>query len=226
MKTAKTKLKDAEKKAAHLFDEIENRGLIRAGITEQALNGDIFKLAEELFGIKKYWHKRIVRAGKNTIYPYKENPPDLMIAEDDILFLDFGPIFEDWEADFGRTFVIGNDQTKLKLRDDIETAWTETQAWFLQQDAVTGAALYQYALDKAKSMGWKFGGEIAGHLIGKFPHEKLQKEDYTNYVHPENHVNMLAPNSEGQPRDWILEIHFIDPILQIGGFTERLLTVN
>jgi hypothetical protein len=32
------------------------------------------------------------------------------------LFFDFGPIFEDWEADFGRTFVIGNDPIKHKLK--------------------------------------------------------------------------------------------------------------
>lgn len=27
-----------------------------------------------------------------------------MIGEDDILFLDLGPVFEDGETDFGRTF--------------------------------------------------------------------------------------------------------------------------
>ncbi|WP_431213706.1 hypothetical protein ACQ86N_01985 [Puia sp. P3] len=31
------------------------------------------------------------------------------------MFFDFGPIFEDWEADFGRTYVIGSDPTKHKL---------------------------------------------------------------------------------------------------------------
>ena len=40
-----------------------------------------------------------------------------MINENDILFLDFGPIFEDWEADYGRTYVLGKDPLKLKLKD-------------------------------------------------------------------------------------------------------------
>jgi Xaa-Pro dipeptidase len=40
----------------------------------------------------------IVRAGKNTLLPYDENPPDLTIGEDDILFLDLGPVFEQWES--------------------------------------------------------------------------------------------------------------------------------
>jgi Xaa-Pro dipeptidase len=29
------------------------------------------------------------------------------MTNDDIVFADFGPVFEGWEADFGRTWVIG-----------------------------------------------------------------------------------------------------------------------
>ena len=39
------------------------------------------------------------------------------IQDNDILFFDFGPIIENWEADLGRTYVIGNDPMKLKLKD-------------------------------------------------------------------------------------------------------------
>jgi Xaa-Pro dipeptidase len=105
-------LLEAQVKAEALFHEVEARGLIRAGITEQTLNADIYALAQEMYGITKYWHKRIVRAGKNTLLPYAENPPDLTLQEDDILFLDLGPVFENWEADFGRTFVLGSTLVK------------------------------------------------------------------------------------------------------------------
>jgi hypothetical protein len=54
-------LRDAESKAQQLFEEVETRGFIRPGISEETLNTDIYKLAYEMFGIKKYWHKRIVR---------------------------------------------------------------------------------------------------------------------------------------------------------------------
>ncbi|MBL0183682.1 MAG: M24 family metallopeptidase [Chitinophagaceae bacterium] len=37
------------------------------------------------------------------LHPYNGNPPDRVIEEDDIVFLDFGPIFNGWEADLGRT---------------------------------------------------------------------------------------------------------------------------
>ena len=92
---------EAEKKAAELFKEIEVRGLLFPGKSEKEINTSIFDLAFEIFGIKKYWHKRIVRCGKNTLQPYKENPKNLILKKDDILFIDFGPIFEEWEADFG-----------------------------------------------------------------------------------------------------------------------------
>jgi Xaa-Pro dipeptidase len=105
--------------AERLFLEIETRGLMRSGISETRLNADIYELAKEMHGITTYWHKRIVRAGWNTLAPYHESPPDLMIGEDDIFFLDLGPVFEDWEADFGRTFFIGSDSLKLKLRNDV-----------------------------------------------------------------------------------------------------------
>jgi hypothetical protein len=38
-----------------------------------------------MFGITTYRHKRIVRAGHNTLAPYDEHPPDLIVGEDDIL---------------------------------------------------------------------------------------------------------------------------------------------
>lgn len=217
-------LREAEAKASHLFKLIEERGLIKAGKTEKELNNEIYDLAVELYGIKKYWHKRIIRAGKNTLHPYYENPEDLTLQEDDILFIDFGPIFEEWEADFGRTYVLGNDPLKHKLQKDIELAWEDCKAYFLAQKEMSGAQLYDYAVKKAKEYGWEFGGEIAGHIIGHFPHEQLEKEDKTNYVHPKNDQNMLLTNKKGERRDWILEIHFIDSEKEIGGFFEQLLT--
>lgn len=53
------KLMEAEAKALQLFETIEARELIAAGKPERRVNTEIFELAYELFGIKKYWHKRI-----------------------------------------------------------------------------------------------------------------------------------------------------------------------
>ena len=213
----------AEQKAIVLFNTIEDRGLIMPGKTEKQLNKDIYLLAWELFGIKKYWHKRIVRAGCNTLHPYKENPPDMVLQDDDILFLDFGPVFDAWEADFGRTFVIGSDPLKLKLKHDVGRAWQEGRDWYMAQTSVTGAALFSYCVQLAAKYGWQFGGTIAGHLVGKFPHEKIEPKYYDNYIHPYCKSDMMAPGKDGQQKHWILEIHFVDRERQIGGFFEQLL---
>jgi hypothetical protein len=37
---------------------------------------------------------------------------------------------------------------------------------------------------------------------------------------------MRDPDQNGKPRDWILEIHFVDQQRQLGGFFEQLLTVK
>lgn len=215
----------AEKNAQNLFKEIDKRRLLIPGKYEKDLNSEIFDLAFEMYGIKKYWHKRIVRSGVNTLKPYNENPKNLLIDKDDILFIDFGPIFDEWEADFGRTYVLGNDRYKIKLKDDIESGWNDCKKFFKSKSKITGSELYDYAFQSAKKYGWEFGGEIAGHLIGHFPHEKLHKEDKRNYVHPQNNINMFEPDKGGNPRDWILEIHYVDRDKKIGGFFEQLLTV-
>jgi len=213
----------AEKKAQLLFEEIEKRSILIPGNSELKINSMIFKLAFEMFGIEKYWHKRIVRSGANTLFPYDENPKNLLVKEDDILFIDFGPIFEEWEADYGRTYVIGQDPSKQRLVRDIEKAWHDANKFYHSQKDISGKKLYSYCCNLAKEMGWEFGGSIAGHLIGHFPHEKLEKEDKTNYIHPKNLINMNAPDRNGNVRHWILEIHFVDRKLKIGGFFEQLL---
>lgn len=129
-------LLDAQIKAQNLFAEIEEQGLIRPARSETQINESIYALAHQMYGITRYWHKRIVRAGRNTLQPYDENPPDLQLAEDDVVFLDLGPVFEDWEADFGRTYVVGSDPHKLKLCRDIETAFASGKKYFRQHQTL------------------------------------------------------------------------------------------
>lgn len=214
---------DAENKAQELFDTIVQKQLIVAGKTEKQLNTEIFNIASQLFGIKKFWHKRIVRSGKNTLLPYRENPPDLTINDDDILFFDFGPVFEEWEADIGKTYVLGNNPQKLKLKQDAEFAWQEGKDFFIKNyTSLTGASFYEFTISLAKKYGWQYGNEHCGHLIGKFPHEKIVGEAVINYLHPNNHQLLSNKDSHGNKRYWIYEIHFIDPVNQIGAFHEQL----
>jgi Xaa-Pro aminopeptidase len=219
-------LREAQEKAGNLFRAIEVNEIIRAGVTESAVNEDIWALAREMYGTTTYWHKRIVRAGPNTLLPYAENPPDFTIRSDDILFLDLGPVFEEWEADFGRTFVIGSDPLKHKLRRDVGDAFAAGKKYFRAHPDITACELYRHAQSLARQYGWEFGGPIAGHLIGQFPHEKIADDKVSLYVHPDSNLLMRSPGENGRPRHWILEIHFVDRVRQIGGFYEELLTID
>jgi Xaa-Pro dipeptidase len=62
-------LLDAQTKARVLFAEIEAENLIRPGAAESEVNEGIYALAKRTYGISRYWHKRIVRAGRNTLAP-------------------------------------------------------------------------------------------------------------------------------------------------------------
>jgi Xaa-Pro aminopeptidase len=223
MSSSKAKIIEAEEIALQLFNEIANSDLIAAGKTEQEISDEVFELARQHFGIERHWHKRIVRAGENTLLPYHENPPNLTIQDDDILFLDFGPILEDWEADIGRTYVVGSDPYKHKLKRDVELAWLEANEWFGGQSKLTGSEFFHYVMGLTAKYGWTYGNEMAGHIIGQFPHEKLEPQNYRLYVHKDNHNDMLLPAADGHTRDWILEIHFVDAARKIGGFFEQLL---
>jgi Xaa-Pro dipeptidase len=217
----------AEEKARKLFKEAERRNFFVAGQYESELNKKLFNLAEELFDIKKYWHKRIIRSGPNTLLPYKENPPDLIIQEDDIMFIDFGPVFDKWEADIGRTFVLGNDPYKLKLKNDIEEAFYIGKKYFDENySTLTCAEFYQFTKNLAVKMGWEYGNAHCGHLVGNFPHERILGDEINNYFHPDNHIKVSEPDALGNQRYWIYEVHFVDYSKQIGGFFEQLVSMH
>lgn len=159
---------DAQRKAEELFRAVADGTVIRAGALESRINEDVYALARDMFGTTTHWHKRIVRAGRNTLAPYAETPPDLVVRDDDIVFLDFGPVFGEWEADFGRTYVLGTDPAKLKLRDDAERAFAEGKAHFARHEDITASELFAFVAGLAERDGWEYGGPIAGHPSASF----------------------------------------------------------
>jgi len=224
MDNMRQKLVFAEETTKELFRAIEEGGLVVPGKSERVLNEEVVALARSGFGIDRFWHKKIVRAGINTLQPYGGNPPDRFIGDDDIVIVDFGPVVEGWEADVARTYVLGDAPLKLKIKEDVEIAWQEANDWYGKQGSLTGAAFYQYVTALAERFGYGFGGEIAGHIVGPFPHEQLEPGNMGLDIHPGNFLEMSSTDAEGNSRHWILEIHFVDPASGIGGFFEQLLT--
>lgn len=218
------KLIHAQDVSLQFFHAIEENNLIAPGKTEEQLNFEVCDLALSEFGIEQHWHKKIVRTGKNTLAIYPDNPPNRMIDKDDILFIDLGPIVKGYEADIGRTYVLGGNPRKLKLKHDVEQAWYEIQEWYEQHTTLPASALFQYAVDKAKEYGWEFGGEIAGHIVGEFPHEQpLDRRSVELDIHPDNHNDMFLLDAFGNKRHWILELQFVDKKGEIGAYFEQLL---
>jgi Xaa-Pro aminopeptidase len=215
----------AQNKALALFAEIE-RDLIRPGISECALDRDIFELAKARHGVARHWHRRVVRTGANTLKQFDDEGPDLMLREDDILFVDLGPVFAGWEADFGRTYVLGGDPHKRRLCGDLEQVFAAGKAHFRANPEITAEALYAHMVGLAEQAGWAFGGAIAGHLVGEFPHKRLPGEKLRSYIAPGNDQTITALDAEGRKLHWILEVHLVDRARGFGGFYEELLTVG
>jgi Xaa-Pro aminopeptidase len=218
-------LLDAQNKAAALFEEVVSSGLIQPGKLESELSADIHRLAEERYDVRRHWHKRIVRAGPNTLLGYHEESVDRRIMADDILYLDFGPVFEAWEADFGRTYALGSDPHKHRLVSDIGAAFRRGKDLYERTPGLTAGELYDFVADLATTSGWVFGAVTAGHLVGHFPHERFPSDPRRFQVRSGNNQLLREPDERGHARHWILEIHFVDRSRQIGGFFEELLTV-
>lgn len=217
------RLRDAEARALDLLSAIEREGLITPGQSERAIGEAIFALAARDFGVTTHWHPSVVRAGVNTLATAGQMTPERIIGEDDMVFVDLGPVFDTWEADVGQSYAIGPDPRKHALAAALPQQFATVRAHYLADPDITGAALYAFASASAEAAGWRFGGKIAGHVVGPFPHSRLPGPKQRNHISPENPEPLSGPDLNGDPRHWILEIHLIDPSGEFGGFYERLM---
>ena len=96
-------------------------------------------------GMERIWHPVHVRFGHNTVKKFNQKSVgDPVLGEDDIYFIDIGPVFQGHEGDVGATFTTGNDPEKVacaaaakSLFDDVRKKW--------KTDGLSGPALYDYA---------------------------------------------------------------------------------
>ena len=216
-------LEAAEVFALGLFTAIERDGLLRPGRSESDVEDDIRELAAREFGVEKHWHRRIVRSGPNSITTAGDHPPVRMIEEDDIVYLDLGPVLGGWEADIGKSYALGNNPRKQALVAELPRQFEKLQAHFRKHPNITGTALYDFAVRSAQTAGWKFGGKIAGHIISEFAHAQIPGAKNLTRIAPLNDAPMSDPDGNGNPRYWIGEIHLVEMDESFGGFYERLL---
>lgn len=213
----------SEARGMALLGAIEAAGIVRPGRTESEIERDIFAIAARDFGVTAHWHDRVVRAGINTLCVAGQPAPDRTVETDDIVFLDLGPVFGDWEADVGRSYAIGGDPERNRLVDDLSIVFDAVTARFQADADMTGAGLFAAAVEEAAARGWRFGGKIAGHLVGRYPFARSPAGKDGGRASPANGERMRDPDPKGQRRHWILEIHLVAPDGSFGGFYERLL---
>jgi Xaa-Pro dipeptidase len=217
------KLLEAQQKARDLLGLIEKNNLIRVGVTEKEVTDEIFELAAKEFGVSKHWHKRIVRTGINTVLTYKENPENRTIENNDLVYADLGPVFDGFEGDIGKTYLVGDDPDKKRLVADLERIFDIGKDFYVNRPSMTGAELYEFIIEECNAAGWIYGNNTVGHVVGEFSHNHMFGDGPENNIWPANTLSMTAPGKNGRQRYWILEIHLVDQDKKYGGFFEDIL---
>ncbi len=183
---------------------------IKPGLSEEAAR----KIAASVLndaGLRKGWHKILIRFGINTIKNFEEpSEPGVVLGDDDIFFVDIGPISEGVEGDAGTTVVVGDDSEMKAASVDVVTLWRRVRdAWL--KDGLNGIDLYEYADTMATEMGWRLNLELTGHRLSDFPHDA--------------HYEGLLSDVGFRPASglWVLEIQIRHPDRPFGAFFEDML---
>jgi methionine aminopeptidase len=188
--------------------------LIAPGISEKEGQSLI---SEELkkVGVKKFWHPTKFRFGSDTLKNFRELPDEsLRLQSGDVFYIDVGPVFEDHEADYGKTFVLPGENKDLQRLHQLTEAsievWIRTQRKW-QETKLTGIGLLNYASDIAKTFDFELNPYMAGHRLGDFPHALFSKEKlFESKIVPSKNL-------------WVLEIHLLDKKTGRASFFEDIL---
>lgn len=201
------KTREASESAHRLLAEISAE--MKPGITESQAR-EKAKAVFDAHGITRLWHNPYIRFGNHTIYTFMDViKDDNILQEEDIAFIDIGPIVGEIEGDVGHTLVFGDNPLFHRLKACSEEIY-EQACRFWRETQPTGVALYEEIHRMAEEAGFVFNLAPAGHLIGAFPH-KGWKEGLNTYPY--------TP----EPGLWILEIQIRHPELPYGAFYESVL---
>lgn len=198
----------ARQKTREAVNVIASR--VHPGMVEEDAVAMAQQVLEEL-GMEHSWHPIRVRFGSNTTKAMRDpSVPNVVLGDNDIFFIDLGPRVDLWEGDGGATFVVGKDAIYARCAKDAETVFhAARRAW--NNDKLTGAALYDYANEVARTLGWRLNFDLPGHRVSDFPHAAMYSGKLAHL------------ESTPTPLRWILEIHLCDPDMQFGAFFEDML---
>ncbi len=200
---------------------LEMRGKTRAAIHAIAsackpgmVEEDAVAMARDLLAANdmiRGWHDVYVRFGSNTLKTFgADSDPGIVLKDNDIFFIDIGPVWGDFEGDGGDTFVVGSDAGMEACAHDAKALFhLVRKKW--ESTGMSGKALYEFATEAAKSMGWELNMDLSGHRLSDFPHAAI-------YDGP-----MADVDFKPSPLVWVLEIHIRHPADGYGAFFEDML---
>lgn len=167
----------------------------------------LLKQADMLRG----WHGIHVRFGRNTLKPFgMPSEPGVILGQDDIFFIDIGPVWREWEGDGGDTFVVGSDPEMHRIASDVRAVFDAVRRRWIAE-GLTGQLLYRSAVEEAELRGWQLNLDMSGHRLSDFPHAALHKGSLAS--------TPFAPSSGL----WVLEIQIRHPDKPFSAFYEDLL---
>jgi Xaa-Pro aminopeptidase len=200
----------ARNKTWNAIEAIKN--MIVPGITEK----DAIKKANQFFadhGVKKFWHKTYIRFGESTVLSYNEPYfENIVLKENDIFYIDVGPVWDGIEGDCGKTFVIGDRSDFKKITDDVKTLFDDTHQYWIKTQA-TGQQIFEYTKAQVEKIGYLLQPSyVKGHRLSEFSHAK-----YTN-------MKLFDLDFSPSAERWVLEIKICHPSMKFGAFYEDLLS--
>jgi methionyl aminopeptidase len=136
-----------------------------------------------------------------------------VLGENDIFFVDIGPVYKDVEGDAGDTFVRGANAEHARAARDVHHIWNEVRSAWLEKE-LTGQSLYALAGQSAADRGWQLNLDLSGHRLSDYPHR----------VHFDG--SMAEVGIVPAPDLWVLEIAIIHPDGSFGAFFEDLLLLD
>ncbi|MFN6971182.1 MAG: M24 family metallopeptidase [Rheinheimera sp.] len=183
---------------------------IKPGMSESTARQLALDLLQQS-GVERLWHPVIIRFGPNTCKIYSEvSDKGIILQENDIFFIDLGPVYAGHEGDVGATFVVGEHPQMQACANAAQRLFEIVRRqWLLK--SCSGQELYQYAQEQAVVMGYQLNLAIKGHRVSEYPHQLYAGGNLGDF--------------NGVPRAgvWVLEIQIQDPELNIGAFYEDVL---
>ena len=98
---------------------------LKPGINEIEAKTLLEKTLDES-GLEKRWHPSKMRIGPNTTKNFRDDSAPHILTENDIFFVDIGPVYYNHEGDYGETFTLGSDPRLKRLAEASKEIFNST----------------------------------------------------------------------------------------------------